>query len=127
MSVEKITLRKPLYINGEARKELTYDIDEISSYDLTKAQGLKSKIGGKEIAGTITLAQADYPYQICLGIYAVIAVNPDISEDDLLRLKGYDLTKLANIGQRFFIEPEEQVQVMSSEPQEDMQNTTIAH
>lgn len=126
MSVEKITLRKPLYINGEARKELTYDIEEISSYDLTKAQGLKSRIGGKDIAGTITLAQADYPYQICLGIYAIIAVNPDISEDDLLRLKGYDLTKLANIGQHFFIEPQEQALATSNEPQEDTQNTITA-
>ena len=126
MSVEKIKLRKPLYINGEARTELSYDIEEIDSYDVTKAQGLKSRIGGKDIAGTITLAQADYPYQICLGIYAVIAINPDISEDDLLRLKGYDLTKLANVGARFFIEPEEQVQATSSEQPEDTQNITTA-
>ena len=58
---------------------------------------------------------------------AVIAVNPHISEEDLQRLKGFDITKLANVGARFFIEPAEQVQVTSDEPQEDTQDITTAH
>ena len=126
MSIEKITLSKPLLINGENRKELTYDIEELSINHITKAEGLKAKIGGKDIVGSITIAQADYALHICIGMYAVLAVNPDISEEDLQRLKGYDITKLANVGARFFIAPVEQEQVTLSEPQEDMQNTTIA-
>ena len=127
MSIEKITLTKPLLVNGEYLKELTYDIEELSINHIAKAEGLKAKIGGKDIVGTITIAQADYALHICIGMQAVIAVNPHISEEDLQRLKGFDITKLANIGARFFIEPAEQVQVTSDEPQEDTQDITTAH
>lgn len=126
MSIEKITLTKPLLVNGSYLKELTYDIEELSINHITKAEGLKSKIGGKDIVGTITIAQADYALHICIGMQAIIAVNPEISEEDLQRLKGFDITKLANIGARFFIAPAEQEQATSSEQQEDMQNTTTA-
>ncbi len=126
MSIEKITLRKPLLVNGVNRKELTYDIEELTSNHIARAEGLKAKEGGKDTIGTITIAQTDYSLHIAIGKQAVIAVNPEISEEDLARVKGYDLTKLAAIGQRFFIEPEEQEQATSSEPQEDTQDTTIA-
>ena len=126
MSVEKIKLSKPLYINGDARTELTYDIEELTINHITKAEGLKAKIGGKDIVGSVTIAQADYALHICIGMQAVMAVNPDISEEDLQRLKGFDITKLANIGTRFFIEPVGQEQATSSEQQEDTQNTTTA-
>ena len=126
MSIEKITLTKPLLVNGSYLKELTYDIEELSINHITKAEGLKSKIGGKDIVGTITIAQADYALHICIGMQAIIAVNPEISEEDLQRLKGFDITKLANIGARFLIAPAEQEQATSSEQQEDMQNTTTA-
>lgn len=126
MSIEKITLRKPLLVNGEELKELTYDIEELSINHITKAEGLKAKIGGKDIVGSITIAQADYALHMCIGMQAVMAVNPDISEEDLQRLKGFDLTKLANIGARFFIEPAGPEQATSSEQQEDTQNTTTA-
>ena len=127
MSIERIKLSKPLLVNGEYLKELTYDIEELSISHITKAEGLKAKIGGKDIVGTITIAQTDYALHICIGMQAVIAVNPHISEEDLQRLKGFDITKLANIGARFFIEPAEQVQVTSDEPQEDTQDITTAH
>ena len=126
MSIEKITLRKQLLVNGEYRKELTYDIEELTANHIAKAEGLKAKIGGKDIVGTITIAQADYALHICIGMQAVMAVNPDISEEDLQRLKGFDITKLANVGARFFIAPAEQEQAISSEQLEDTQNTTIA-
>ena len=126
MSIEKIKLRKPLLVNGQELKELTYDIDELSINHITKAEGLKAKIGGKDIVGSITIAQADYALHMCIGMQAVMAVNPDISEEDLQRLKGYDLTKLANVGARFFIEPVEQEQATSNELQEDTQSITTA-
>ena len=126
MSIEKITLSRPLLVNGENLKELTYDIEELSINHIAKAEGLKAKIGGKDIVGSITIAQADYALHICIGMQAVMAVNPDISEEDLQRLKGYDITKLANVGARFFIAPAEQEQVTSSEQPEDTQNITTA-
>lgn len=124
--IERITLHKPLLVNGKKLNELTYDIDELTINHITKAEGLKSKIGGKDILGTITIAQADYALHICIGMQAVIAVNPEISEEDLQRLKGFDITKLANVGARFFIEPAEQVEEKSSEQQEAMQDTIVA-
>lgn len=126
MSIERIKLTKPLLVNGSYLKELTYDIDELTINHITKAEGLKSKIGGKDILGTITIAQADYALHICIGMQAVIAVNPEISEEDLQRLKGFDITKLANVGARFFIEPAEQVEEKSSEQQEATQDTIVA-
>ena len=126
MSVEKIKLSKPLLVNGEYLQELTYDIEELSINHIAKAEGLKAKIGGKDIVGTITIAQADYALHICIGMQAIIAVNPDISEEDLQRLKGFDITKIANVGARFFIAPAEQKQVTSNELQEATPNTTTA-
>ena len=126
MSLERIKLSKPLLINGEYLNELTYDIEELSINHIAKAEGLKAKIGGKDIVGTITIAQADYALHICIGMQAVMAVNPDISEEDLQRLKGFDITKLANVGARFFIAPAEQEQVTSNEQLEATPNTTTA-
>lgn len=126
MSIEKITLRKPLLVNGVDRKELTYDIEELTAHNIARAEAMTAKEGGKDMIGTIKIAQTDYSLHINIGKQAVMAVNPEISEEDLARVKGHDLTKLANIGQRFFIEPEEQEQATSSEPQEDTQNITIA-
>ena len=75
---------------------------------------------------------------LVLFVMQFIEINPEnqiseeytpqqeISEEDLQRLKGFDITKLANIGARFFIEPTEQEQATSSEQQEDTQNTIIA-
>ena len=126
MSLERIKLSKPLLVNGEYLNELTYDIEELSINHIAKAEGLKAKIGGKDIVGTITIAQADYALHICIGMQAVMAVNPDISEEDLQRLKGFDITKLANVGARFFIAPAEQEQVTSNEQLEATPNTTTA-
>ena len=126
MSIERIKLSKPLLVNGEYLNELTYDIEELSINHIAKAEGLKAKIGGKDIVGTITIAQADYALHICIGMQAVMAVNPDISEEDLQRLKGFDITKLANVGARFFIAPAEQEPAILNEQQEATLNTTTA-
>lgn len=126
MSIERIKLPKPLLVNGEYLKELTYDIEELTSYHIARAECITAKEAGKDAIGTIKIAQTDYSLHINIGKQAIIAVNPEISEEDLARIKGFGLTKLANIGQRFFIEPEEQVQVTSNEPQEDTQDITTA-
>lgn len=124
MSKETIKLRTPLLINGVEKTELTYDVNELTVTHLAKAEGLKAKIGGKDLVGSINIAQADYTLHICIGMMAVIAANPEIAVEDLQRLKGYDITKLANIGASFFIEPAEQIQKQSNEPQEVTQDTT---
>ncbi len=125
MSIKKIELRKPLLVNGVERRELTYDIEEITIGRIAQAEAYKSKVGGTALAAKISLAQTDYPLQICIGMQAIMALNPEICEEDLSRIKGHDLTKLATIGASFFIEPEDTVEVnIYEKPQEDMQNTT---
>ena len=59
MSIERIKLSKPLLVNGEYLNELTYDIEELSINHITKAEGLKAKIGGKDIVGSITIAESE--------------------------------------------------------------------
>lgn len=124
MSKKTIKLRTPLLINGVEKTELTYDVDELTVKHLAKAEGLKTKMGGKELLGSISLAQADYTLHICIGMMAVIAVNPDIAVEDLQRLKGYDVAQVADVGAGFFIKPAEQIQKQSNEPQEVTQDTT---
>lgn len=124
MTIETIKLRKPLLINGVERHELKYDIEELTINRIAQAEAYKSKIGGVALAGKMTFAQMDYPLQVCIGMQAIIAVNPEISEEDLSRIKGFDITKLAEIGQRFFIEPEGSEPNTSDKQQEDTQNVT---
>ena len=125
MSVEKLELTTPLLINGEERKILTYDLSQLGINHVTKAQVLKGQIAGAGAAAVPQVAQTDMALHICLGIEAVIAVNPDISEEDLMRLKGYDLNQLGNIGLHFFIPPALETSKTSEEPQEVIQEDTF--
>ena len=120
MSINELKLRKPLRVNGKEINVLTYDVDELTINHITRAEACKSKIGG---AGVISVAQADFPLHVCIGMQAVMVVNPDIAEEDLMRLKGYDITQLASIGTSFFVPPESQ-ENNSVKQQEDTQNTT---
>ena len=126
MVKEILELRKPLLVNGVERKELAYDIEELTINRLARAEAHKIKLGGAELAAKVGFAQTDYPLQICIGMQAIIALNPEISEEDMERIKGHDITKLASIGQRFFIGQEESEQNTSEKPQEPIQNTTVA-
>lgn len=123
---DKITLTKPLLVNGVERTELTYDLESIDLAKLCRADAMKSKLVGPEGAAAPKVAQVDFALHVCLGMQAVMSVNKDISEEDLLRIKGYDLTQLATIGTRFFIAPESNESEMSNEQQEVMQPSTDA-
>lgn len=122
MGINEIKLRKPLMVNGEEIKVLTYDVDELTINHITRAEACKSKLGG---VATISVAQADFPLHVCIGMQAVMIVNPDIAEEDLMRLKGYDITQLAGVGTSFFVPPVA-TENNSEKPQEDTQNTTVA-
>ncbi len=122
MSINELKLRKPLMVNGKELKALTYDVDELTINHITRAEACKSKMGG---AAVISVAQADFTLHVCIGMQAVIVKNPDIAEEDLMRLKGYDITQLASIGTSFFVPPE--LPENNSEKQQEVtQNTTIA-
>ena len=123
MSIKELKLKKPLLVNGVERKVLTYDVDELTINHITKAEACKSKMGGSSI---ISVAQADFPLHVCIGMQAVMVLNPEISEEDLMRLKGYDVTQLAAIGTSFFVPQASSQETNSEKPQEDTQDTTPA-
>lgn len=121
MSIEKIILKHPLLVNGTDRKELTYDLEELTTVDVAKAEAAKNKLG--TVASTHVLF--DYSMHIEIAKQAILKLNPDISDEDLNRIKGRDLNKLAKAGISFFSESEEQEENTSEKPQEDTQDTTI--
>lgn len=123
MSVETLKLIKPLLINGVKRTELTYDIEQVTVEGVANAESLKAKMG---VTAVGTVAQTDFLLHICLGMQAVIAVNNDITEDDLKRLQQFDVCQLAKVGTRFFIKPEEQEQSILEKQHEDMQESSTA-
>lgn len=126
MTLKTLKLRKPIFINGSQIEELTYDIDELTINHVTSAEALKSKISGLSANSLAKLAQADFCLHICLGIYAILAVNPSYSEEDLLRIKGYDLTVISTIGSTFFISPDELQEANLDKPQEVTPDTINA-
>ena len=123
MSVKEIKLQTPLLINGVEREVLTYDAQELGIKHVAQAEASKTKLSGSV---STSLPNADYLLHICLGMQAVMVLNPEISEQDLLRLKGFDVVQLSLAGQSFFA-PTALLQENNSEkPQEDMQNITTA-
>ena len=123
MSVQTIKLRNPLLVNGVDRKELTYDIEALTIDHITKAEAYKQRKGSI----SSTHAIFDYSLQYAIGMQAIMAVNSDISEEDLSRIKGFDVNKIAKVGIDFFKGSEEVSEGNTSEkPQEDTQDTTTA-
>ena len=126
MSLETLKLTNPLMINGEQRDSLTYDLSLLDINGVTRAQVLKGRIAGPSAASIPQVAQTDMALHICLGMEAIIAANKDISEEDLMRLKGYDLNQLGNIGMHFFIKPASQTSEQSETQQEVIQDSSSA-
>ncbi len=104
---QKLTLKKPLLINGNNVSELEYDADEITSQlfaeaDSKKMQAASSKSGN--MAGAVEL---DYSFHLYLGFAAIIAVDHKITMEDLERIKGHDLKEVMKIGRNFILRSEE--------------------
>lgn len=113
--MDTFKLRKPLLVNGKELTELTYDFEEIDGALWDEAV----RRAGKRDNFNISLY--DYIFHKCLAFAAVIAVNPSIDWDDLDRLKGLDLQRLANIGLTFMTDSSEELSLETSE--EPIENT----
>lgn len=121
MSVKEIKLTKPLLVNGKEINVLTYDIDELSIEDITKAEALKTRLGGTV---STNMVHTDFPLHVCIGIRAVMAVNKDIAQEDLMRIKGYDVAQLGVAGMGFFVPTGISQEKNSEVQQEDIQDST---
>lgn len=123
MSVKEIVLQTPLKVNGKELKTLSYDTNEMTLDAYGKAEALRTKITK---GSSVQMPYYDSVLHACIGIQAIIAVMPEVSEEDLLRLKGFDVAQLGGIGMRFFSRQEQSQESSSENQQEDMQDTTTA-
>ena len=82
MSKEVLKLAAPFLVNGTNRTELNYDLSELTIDAVSQAQALKSKLTGLSASATPQVAQTDYAFHIALGMKAICAVEPDVSEED---------------------------------------------
>lgn len=122
MSIKELKLTTPLKVNGIERKILTYDVDELTINHITKAEAYKAKMVGSSMSNSI--AHTDFSLHFCVGMQAVMVLNPEISEEDLMRLKRYDVVQLSAVGTSFFLPQAEPSQENNSEKlQEAMQDT----
>lgn len=106
---DTLKLRKPLTINGKQVKELTYDFEEIDG-DLWEEAAQRSNRADRNY----NIALYDYIFHKNLFFAAVIAVNPDISWEDLDRIKGFDIQNVANVGVFFITNTSEESDLETS-------------
>lgn len=101
---EKGTLKldNPIKINGVVREELDYNVREITALQFSEACAASAAID-KTRPTTFQLMQNDRALCMYLGFMAVIAVNPEISVDDLERIKGNDIFHFTNLGLLFMV------------------------
>lgn len=121
MSIKELKLQKPLLVNGEEISILKYNVDDLTINHISKAEACKGRMGG---SGSLRVPQIDFLLHTCIGMQAVILVNPDISEEDLMRLKGYDVSRLAAVGATFFAPQGSSQEASLEKPQEATQNIT---
>ena len=125
-----IKLSKPVLIDGKEVKELKYDIDEVTPELFAEAEGLKNKATTKVrmqggMAGAMEL---DYSFHLYLGAACVVAVNPGVTFEDVLRVKGLDIKKIAEVGRSFLTASGESTEDNSEEPSEITSDAfTIMH
>lgn len=99
-----LVLDTPILIDGKEVAELPYNATEITIplYMEACAKAAAASFSGGGQANAMRVKEVDYNLHVYLGMASVIAVNPNISFDDLERVKGFDILDLANIG-NFFI------------------------
>lgn len=100
MSKNTIKLDNPIKVNGEEVSVLTYDYFEITNDLYLEAAMRSSRVGNTMNAAAVR--ELNEALALCFGKAAIIAVNPKFSWEDLDKVKGFDLLKVANVG-RFFI------------------------
>ena len=99
----KITLSKPVLINGVEVKEMTNATAEIDSALYTQAEARKMKASGMKNGNLAGAVELDYSLHLYIGFAAVIAINPAYTFEDMERIKGKSLREFSRIGRGSFI------------------------
>lgn len=127
---ETLKLKNAILINGNKVNELEYDTEEITVEHFTRAEGLKGSSLQKQ-SGTMmasAVAETDYSMHMYLGFMAIIAVSEKgdnvIDVQDLMRIKGHDITAIMHIGRNFMLKSEEDMTEEEDSTSESTQNTS---
>lgn len=110
-----LKLKNPIKINGREVAELNYDENEITAEAFIDAECRKFAEGRKKGGLTAAAIELDYSMQLQLGFAAILAVNPSIDYNDLLRIKGADLIAVSRIGRNFTMPSASEEEPMDSE------------
>lgn len=126
---EKITLLKPIKVNGNEVRELSFDIDNVSAEQFLEADARASTGLAAKGIQNMNLAEFNSALHFYLGCFAIISCNANIDITDLQRIAGRDINKVRRIGQRFFndsAQVEDQDETASTQrPSESSSGTTV--
>lgn len=103
-----ITLRKPIMIDGEKVKSFEYDMESIPMTVYMEADARASNELARRGVMKNSMSEFNETLQIYVGMAAVIALNKDITFDDLERVTGTDIKKFRNIGRAFMYASEDE-------------------
>lgn len=106
-----IELKKAIMIDGKEVSSLTYDTEKITIESYLKALSHATQKSGGITGVNIKL---DAGAHLVLGMYAVIAENPQYDITDIERVSGSDIIQLVDVGMAFTIGRE----VSTTEPSE---------
>ena len=97
--MQTIKLKKPLTVNGKEYKELSYDLDELTAYDMDRAGKLL-----KDDGSFVNIIELDAGYHFRIFCVAVTKQHSDIDMTDLVRLNGRDFVRAVKAVRNFFVE-----------------------
>ena len=118
--MDTIKLKNPIKVNGKEWNELPYDFDAITVEGFMRAESEAAKTRQGQ-AGTVSLVETDYAFQLYLAFEAIVATAPDIDINDLKRLTGADVMAVMRAGRFFILQSavDEGSTSETSEPQSD--------
>lgn len=122
----KLTLTKPVLVNGKPRKELKYDISKITGEQFIEADVRAHEKAARLGKPSLAVAETDDSLQLYLGMMAVTAVEPEVDVMDLERITGSDIMALYRIGRNFIkgsAEEEESMENPGSEENNSEEHT----
>lgn len=112
-----IELKKAIMIDGIEVKSLTYDTEKITIESYLKALSHATQKSGGITGVNIKL---DAGAHLVLGMYAVIAENPQYDITDIERVSGSDIIQFVDIGMAFTLGREG----LTAGPSEEQSETT---
>lgn len=113
-----IKLKRPITIDGQQVREITYDGEEITAELYAQAEAKKRTAAGSKNVAVSLAVEFDFALHLYMGFAAAIAVNPGYTFEDLERVKGGDLTQFSEVGRRFLLQSDSSEESSSDEQSE---------